>query len=310
MKMKTKTLISSVLLAAIFACWGWFIYSHSGDFARILSVSPAGLLLLFALAAFAMGLRGMVLKEVTAHLGVSLSLGEALQIVAATTFLNYLPMKAGVGTQAVYLKFRHKLPYAGFLACFAVSYLASFVAVGILGLIISGPVWAAGKCNVLVPVSFSLLLLGCLLVLAIPGKWHYAGKSRLLRGLSETAASWQQLRSTPLLLARIAAINLPLVIFGGLRLYVCFVLLGYDVPVYAPVLMSLIAYPLHLISIVPGTLGIREAGIAALGLAFGQAIKTGVVAATLDRAAIMVVVFVWGPIASFSLLKQKRGAET
>jgi len=307
--MKKRTLISSVLLVAILACWGWFLRAHWHRFARLGDVDAGGLAALLALTVAGFVLRGVVLRWVSGHVGARLGLRESWHIAAATTFLNYLPVKAGIGAQTVYLKAVHKLPYARFAACFAATYLTQFLAISGVGLAICLGLHAAGAGQPVLTAGFAAFLAVCVVAALTPARWHYEGGSKLLSSLAHALASWHRLRRARGLLARIVFVQLVLILLRGCRLYVSFRLLGYEVSFPGAVMMTLAGFVIHLLGVVPGSLGTREAAMAGLGAVLGTPVEASLLAATLDRAAIMAVAFTWGPAASGLMLRGRRRAD-
>jgi uncharacterized membrane protein YbhN (UPF0104 family) len=213
-------------------------------------------------------------------------------------------MKAGLGAQTVYLKVTHAVPYARFAACFAANYLTHFMAMSVVGLGLSLGFYLGGKSSGLMAGAFAVLAGICAAIVTLPARWSYAGKNWFLRKVASAVRAWDMLRTAPGLLTCVGTLRLLAVLLRGLRLYVCLRLLGYEVPFAGALLMSLITAPIHMIGIVPGSLGVREAGIAFMGTLIGLSVEVGALGAALDRAANMLVIIPWGTAAT-ALLRRK-----
>ena len=297
--MNRKSLVSFVLLAAILAVWAWLVWSRWDKFGELGRVSALAACALLALAACGVVARGLILRAVAAEVGADLPVGEAVNLVAATTFLNYLPMKAGVGAQTVYLKRRHRLPYARFAALFAASYLTQFLAVGVLGVVTSVGLQITGRGHLGLTIGSAVFLAACLAVALYPGRWDYRGNSRLLKSVAHGIDSWHALRGSRALLLRVGAVQVLLIGVRVVRLHLSFRLLGYaDISLPAVLMATLVTFPVHLLSPVPGSLGLREGAMAWVCAVLGVGWENGFVGATLDRLSIMVVAFTWGGLAT------------
>ena len=289
-------------LAVLCGIGVYYVVRHGEQFSGILRVGAVQVVAMLALTLISGTVYATVLRTAANHLGTRLSLGESVAMFWATAYANFLPMKAGLALQGVYLKRNHELPYSRFASYTAGVYVILFLAIGVAGMGLSVPSVLRGECGLLVPAGFAALALACLVPILVPAAGRYAGGSRALGALSRVVQGWHELRSDRGMLLKITVVSAASILLQSLRLVVAYRALGYDTPWNAVLLVALAGGFVELLSVVPGGLVLREAAIGGMGVAVGNAFGVGVVAGTLDRAASMVVIFVLGPLAVHHLL--------
>jgi len=290
------------VLVLVVAIAGYFIHRYHEQFAGILRIRAWQALVLVALTVLSGSLQGLVTMLAANHLGARISLREALAIAWATSYANFLPMKAGLALQGLYLNKRHALPYARFLALTAGAYVIQFLLVGLTGVALSLGPYFRGRCHAAVPLGFASLAIGSLVPIALG---RAMGPTRVAGGgvLARIMQGWALLASAPLLLLKLSSVIAGTLLLLATRLWLAYGALHYATPWRAALVVAMASTLVQITSIVPGGLGLREAAIGGLGTAFGVAFGPGVVAASLDRASSMLPIFLIGPFALHVILR-------
>ena len=302
--MKPRQIVSIVALLLVTAVGAYYVSHYRDSFARILHVPVAGVLALVVLALLAWYTRAAVLRLAMRELGAEISLLESNMLVWAAFYWNYLPMKPGIYAQAIHMKLRRGLPYSRFAAYLLASNLVGVLLRSTLGLLVTAPLAYQGRLTPIVPAVFGAAALACAAVMAVPTRWGYAGKHSILRALSRAVDAWHEFRKASGLLVRIGLWNLAQVAVSTAHIYLCLSMTSatHSLPL---ALVIVLVTPLNVLgAIVPGNLGINEALVGIIVMAFGGSATDGVVAATLGRVARLLPTVVLGSIASHRILSQ------
>jgi len=214
------------------------------------------------------------------------SFPRMFQLTCASALLNYLPLRPGLFGRAAYLKLRHELPVYQSLLILAVTMVIGGIVLGATAVAVlgAGATWRLTACG--------SLLAGLLLCSAIAGPLA----KRLLQRPTFAAWSWLPLKVADMLV-------------GGVRLWVAFRILGYQLTFEQAIAVGAIRAVgslVDMLGITPNGLGLREwviggtTGLA--GIAEGPA---GIAASLLDRGVEAAVVVVTG-LVSIAQLKDRR----
>jgi uncharacterized membrane protein YbhN (UPF0104 family) len=308
LKAQSRTAISAVLLAVALSIGAWYIVAHRARFAVLLTVPLPGIAALATLTvAFRAG-EAIVLRLAVRHLGVSLGIGESNLLAWATGYWNLLPAKPGTGALALYLKHRHNVHYSGFAAYVIAVNLLRVAAGALVGAVASFVFWTRGQLPPILPVVFGSMLACCALVMVAPSRWHYEGRSRILRALSNTGHAWHVMRARRGLLLRISWLRAVECGLGASGTWLCFRLTGTPLSAGQALVLMPVSMLVHIVTLVPGQLGVREALAGAVAAAFGYTFADGTVASTLGRATGLPLVLLGGTLSSWWLHKRWTGS--
>jgi len=295
--MKPRQIVSLLVLLAVLSAGGYYIASHHERFAVIARVPASGVVALAALAFLGWSIGALLLRVTFGELGSSVSPLESHLLVWTAQYWNYLPMKPGLYAQAVFMKRRRDLSYSRFLAYVLAMNLVASLSRGVLGVLITVPIWLGGELTPLVPAAFAVVTGGCAALMALPTQWQYGGRRRVLRTICRVGSAWHQIRASRVL-ACIALWKTAQVLVQVAYLNLCFQLVGIEGALPQALIVVLLTPLSSLAGLVPGGLGVREALVGVVVMAFGGTLADGVVAATLGRAVRLAMTLVLGPIAS------------
>ncbi len=106
----------------------------------------------------------------------------------------------------------------------------------------------------------------------------------------------------------IGAWHLAVVAGGTAQIYLCLRFVGVDHALPQALTSALLSPLVAFLAFVPGNLGVNEALVGLVVLAYGGSLTDGVVGAALGRAVRMGLTLILGPIASHRLLFQRAEA--
>ncbi len=309
-----RSFFSYIVCILILALFLWSTVSHWHEFAQIATVGYSGLFFVSFLFLFSRVCVVFSLLAITKHLGTRLSFYEAFQIDMATSFLNYIFSKSGLFVRAVYLNKKHSFSYSNYSSLFIAMSLLQLFSCGCLGILFSLFLLGGNEGSVSI-ISFFFLLL-CLFCIALTLIPQFISKL-FLRKESWLAANVLRILSACEILFKARKLLLILVLWTilgtliiGLRLYVCYWLLGYNASWVAVFIMAMAAIASRAVSVVPGGIGIREFVIGIVGVGLGDNFEVGVVAATLDRIGVLIVVGLLGSISTLNLYSKTMKGKT
>lgn len=292
--MKRAWRLIEQVLSVVGVLWlCWFIYdSRDTIFDGVATTSPydlAALIVLILVSWFAMGLQNVVLLK---SQNVQMGAGESLLVHASTSLLNYVPTRLGTLFRFRYLLQVHGLSYDRNLGLIALrfglllSVSAIMATVGIIGLgLVSGLKDAA-------MVLGLFALAGVAVVLFL---WRVAPSQgeglfwKLWNGFVAAIHEGRQRKDRLAILAFLIVVQL---VLGAIRMDIAFDIVGMPVDLPLLLVVSPIVVLLGLFSF--ASLGVREAIIGALVAATGQNFTAGVIAASAERAALLLLCLTLG----------------
>ena len=295
---KPKQIAALIFLFVTLAVGVYYVALHHDRFAAILKVHPSGVALLVTLALLRWSIEASVLRLTVKELGTSVGSLESHFLVWTARYWNYLPMKPGTYALAVYMKRERGLTYSRFMAYLLAVNLVAIFSRGVLGLAVTVPIYLAGNVTLLIPALFATMVVLAVGAMAVPTRWTYSGQSLFLRTMSHVGYAWHHIRLSRGLLARIGLWTIAQSLVGIAYLSLCFRLVGIENSLREPLVAVLLTPVISLIGIVPGGLGVREALVGAVAMAFGGSFTGGVVAATLARVVTLSLLIILGPISS------------
>lgn len=271
---------------------------------RLWQVTWPMLLAITALFMVMRAFQGEVFREALIALGVRIGHYEAFMLAMIVSLANLLVPRMGMGAPALYLKARHRVPIADFVALLLPTTVLQLTCMGAVGLLCqlwllqNGQPWDWRLSAVLAGMLlFSLI---CLLEPAkLPERWTGKIASFLRRFLR----SWSILRASPRLVLYILLLQLGVLLVQAVRLWVCFYAIGEHPSLASVIVASFLGQVGSLLGYTPGGLGFREGGIALGAGMMGVTPESAVAAGLLDRAVMTVVVFVLGQIGTWQFVR-------
>lgn len=158
---RVGTAISVTLAAAFVALAVWFLDRHPDELAHLRTVSVPHLLAAAFCMAANLTLNGYFTSLALEGLQIRVPLSDCLCLSYSATFSNQvLPLRAGLGLRAVYLKHLYRVPYTQFVGTVSAYVALVLLAHSVLGL--GGVLLIGGQGG---PVS--ILVLACFVVVTV-----------------------------------------------------------------------------------------------------------------------------------------------
>jgi uncharacterized membrane protein YbhN (UPF0104 family) len=140
-------------------------------------------------------------------------------------------------------------------------------------------------------------MLGAALVFAfVPLPHGHRLPGRLEHWWRDFHTGWELVRKNPRSALEVFALESARMVLSAARLAVAFGILGVHEPFVLYLVLAPVASVSTILAFTPGAIGIREAAIAGAALALGFKLPTGLLAASVDRGAMIVVTVVLGAV--------------
>jgi uncharacterized membrane protein YbhN (UPF0104 family) len=300
-----------LVLALQAVCVAWaakILWQERAELEQALNLSIPALLALIGLVFVAHLQRTYEFTYMLRSLGVREPFLEGFWLTGAGFLLNHLPFSAGLLMRAAVLKRDYSLSYASYLSLVTVNALINVAMAAALGL---GAVWlspahhATGALGL--TVAFWGMLFGSLLAVCWPRAWLPNGQHYLWRRLRAFLSGVVELRGNGGRLVWLAMLAATRIAVAGVRMQICFSVLGADVSPLAASILASTSILFTLFNVTPGNLGLRELALAAVAATLGSSYGVGMAAASIDRVVLLGYTVAAGLPGIWSLRRRARG---
>ncbi len=236
---------------------------------------------------------------------ISLTWKEGLSLISAQALGNYLPLSGGVISNAAYLKVKKGLPITHFISYFAGDTILKIFIYSILGILFSFYLYIdQGIFNLPTSLLFLALIVLSLLIFTIklPSSLN---RNKFTQKFLKLQDGLQEIKNHPKAMLLSSVIHILVLIILSARLKIIFNELDTEISLFAIFIMTMITNIIRVASIFPGNLGVRESIISILSKLYGVSASIGLVAAIIDRAVVIIVVFIMGVIFGKNLLNKE-----
>lgn len=255
-----------VLTIGIMGYFAYYFYNNRVDLLAVLQISPKYLLVIFLLYALAFFINGIFIKVTLKSFKKTVPVFESFYISTISSLGNYfLPMRGGAAIRSVYLKKRYDFSYAHFVSTLYGMYIIVFLVNSFLGLV--SLVWIDVKYSIssLPLYLFFGGLFVVMLVLSLvkfpldkikEPKRKFVGK--VVGIVKNILNGWNIIVEDRRLLFSLVGLIFASTLVTGLLFFFQFKALGIDVSIMNVILYNCLSGVSLLVSITPGSLGIRE----------------------------------------------------
>ncbi len=229
---------------------------------------------------------------------------DGFLITAASTLANQLPIPGGIMSKGYYLKRRYDLSYTKFATSTVATFFCYFSVNGLIG-VVALLYWRIVQGGEVPSVLFAAFggMTASILVFWLPLERIRIPEK--LRQLTHQAVDgWTTIGRARGLLSQLTVLQAGLVVLLSLRYWIAFHMLSQDVTLSQTLLFASASILTQLVSIAPGGLGVREAIVAATATVLGFDAATSIVAVSLDRLVITIMIVLTGWISIVILGKQ------
>ncbi len=297
-------LLQWALLLAAVAFIVWMVATRGDDLQAAFDLTPR-LFALISLSCFGTFiLNGIELQVLSSRFERHIPFKDAMFLGLMVSTLNYLPMKTGTVLNGVVLRARYKLSLSHFTALIAGSSVIHLWVCGVMAgasLLLAGTEMGWGLLFLLVPTAIVAGLM-------IWGRMRESGRfeahdSRMVRVASRAVDGMGEMFSDGPLLAKDIAINVGLVTLWGLRVFWSFESLGVKASFSQALTVTALGILFTRLSIIPGGVGLREAGAAFGSKITGLPAGVGFASSVVDRAVMLFWLLVVGVPATVYFLR-------
>lgn len=279
-----KRAIFSYLLTIIFVIvFLYYLEKNRQILESLRSISLRYLVLIGLLVIPSKVVIGLKFKVMMDFFGARLKFREWFGLACISSMANYiLPAKAGIATQAFYMKRIHNFDYTKFIVFLAVFAVFLFTLNSFSGLLLL----------IFYPAVKGKFFLGLFYIFSVTAAISLAAiillpyLSRLKirwRLISKIAEGISVMRKAHFVLPYLFIIQLFEVFFVGLRLFLSYRAIGVDIELVPALIVGLFASSSGILNITPANLGVRELAIAFSSLLVGESTAVGLTASLLDR---------------------------
>jgi uncharacterized protein (TIRG00374 family) len=264
-----KKLLKYLKIVITIAVLGFFVYyfiNNKEDLLKVLSVPILPLVGIMISYSIVFYLNGVFIKVILQTFKKKISLIEAFYVSVISSLGNYfLPMRGGAVIRSVYLKKNFEFPYEYFVSTLYGYYIIVFLVNAFVGLI--SLVVISIKYNVTsIPLYlFFGGLFAVMLVLSFvkfPVKKIKGSKNKVLDKvlsvIKNILEGWNMIVENKRLLISLIVITLIALVVGIALFYFEFRALSIDASIMNVILYNCLSGVSLLVSITPGSLGIRE----------------------------------------------------
>lgn len=261
-----KKYLPPILTASFLSVFLVYFLSNIKDFEILIDINPMYLILIALLQLSVIIINGVFFIVILQNFKIKIAFRESLLISTLSAIGNYFtPFRGGAGMRAIYLKKNHKLSYSDFLSTLAGNYVIVFFVnsmVALIGLLILKLKGVTAS-----PVLFlffgalATTLLG-LIVLPIKDGGilttnNYIPKL-ISRNTSLVIRGWNRLTQNRKVIFQLILLTLINSLIGIVLFYVEFNALEVETDFVTTIIFSSISSVSLLLSITPGSIGIRE----------------------------------------------------
>lgn len=301
-----KLIYSYLILALLVAGFAYYFKGHREEFRLLRRVSAGYLFGIAALVFLFKLVLSLKFKTLIAFSGIRLKLREWLGLPCVSTMVNYLlPARAGVATQALYLKKAYKFEYSRFAV-----YLTGFLIFAMLANSASGMLFLTIYYlmhGVFFTAIFFIFLICLILSLTLIFLMYYMPSIEIRwEVLEKLLKGFNFIKNKRHLVLRLLLIQFADIIITGLRLFLAYKALGIEIDILPVFMVGLFASTSAIFSITPANLGIRELFITVSSMLIGETVAVGIMASLLDRTIGAAISFVTGFAFIFVLMPRKK----
>lgn len=247
-------------------------------------------------------------RDLLSVMNIRMGASESFQLSIITGFYNVItPFRGGMAVRAVYLKKHYAFSYTDFLATTAATYIITFLIAGLVGLVTTALLYArAHTYSALLGVVFAITTAGMVVLMLLPKLQE--PKHRWLSKLVRVVNGWHIVRRHPRVVLSITLLTAAQLVIGAVMLLLQFRVFGVPVDLTQALFLASIGSLGILIAITPAGLGISEAITVFSALTIGITPAQSLAAAILGRLVSVVVLFILGPIFTYTLLHRSPRA--
>ncbi len=305
--MKVRQFLKHLLTLCILIAFGYYLHARWETFQSLVDVSwyhLGGIVVGVLITWFLMSLQSLIILRAE---GVRIGVGENFFLLLATIIGNYLPMRLGTFLRLRYLKVRYGLRYARFGSVAGIRVVVHVFAVGVFGFF--GLVVMAtlhGVFSWMLASLFAMMIAVSLLAYCIPPPKFGTRDGKLIRVWRDFSTGFANIRKNSRLGVQLCILMFLQFVALSVRLHFAFDAIHFSPSSAIYLLLAPVTALLTIMTITPGSLGIREGAMGYVTLATGYDFQQGIFAGTIDRGVLLLLSFSLG-LLSFLFIWKRLG---
>lgn len=293
-----------VITLGVVAYFVYYFYNNKSDLLAVFHISPSYLILVFFLASLTIFINGVFIKVILQSFKKVITVLESFYVSVISSLGNYfLPLHGGTVIRSVYLKKKFDFPYAHFVSTLYGYYVVVFLVNSFMGLLsLAFITFKYGISSLPLYLFFGGLFITMLVLtfIKLPSRKERKGKVKFLDKalgvLNKISEGWNTIVENKKLLLNLVGISLIFFIATGILYYFQFKALGIDVTAIKVLLYNCLSGVSLLVSITPGSLGIREGIFSITSDILGISNEQIMQLALLDRGVMLLCLVVLGVV--------------
>lgn len=291
------------LIISLIIC-GWIVWNYRKLFSLIWEIEPGSLIILVVLFAIVQLVNGYKVFMIVRFFGLRMKPIDWIGLPYVTSYLNYLPVNAGTGVTAIFLKKKYGLPYTKFVSISGTLLLLQMLCFSTAGLLLMGLIRISeGYVNGYAVGGFLFIFLGVIGLGLLP-VGIVKGQSRVANWIKSALVGFDDLRRDYSLILRLMLNSYLQLALMGLIIYFTFMSLGLLVSYLDGLLVGIVTSVSKYQFLLPGLLGFREMFIASMTKMVQGSFSDGIIVAVTDRVISGVVTIVLGNIFMWMIIKR------
>lgn len=315
-----KKLLKYLKIVITIAVLGFFVYyfiNNKEDLLKVLSVTILPLVGIMISYSIVFYLNGVFIKVILKTFKKKISLIESFYVSVISSLGNYfLPMRGGAVIRSVYLKKNFEFPYEYFVSTLYGYYIIVFLVnafVGLISLVVISMKY--GITSIPLYLFFGGLFVAMLVLsfVKFPVKKIKGSKNKVidkvLSVIKNILEGWNMIVENKRLLISLIVITLVALVAGIALFYFEFRALSIDASIMNVILYNCLSGVSLLVSITPGSLGIREGIFSITSDILGISNEQIMQLALLDRGvSVIVLVVLFVPLYTIVSFKKRYEA--
>ena len=275
-----------------------FLWDQRDELSRAFQTSWENLVLLLLLSAVGQVANATEFWMLYRAGGSNIGWMDNFSSFNASQLGNFAPLQAGSVYRIHFIKQTYGVSYPRSLTTYAQNVVITIGAGGLCGLV--------GVCATALTSGHSFswimfavtggMLVGAVVFAFVPLPHGHWLPGKLKHWWRDFHTGWELVRKRPRSALEVLALELARMVLSAARLAVAFSVLGVHEPFVLYLVLAPVASVSTILAFTPGAIGIREAAIAGAALALGFKLPTGLLGASVDRGAMIVVTVAMGAL--------------
>lgn len=308
--MTKNKIIYYLILIFIFVFSAIYIINNFDFFENTTEINSQGFYLLFICGLIALFALSLEFNFIMRIFNVKLRFKEWFGLSATNNMYSYiLPARGGLVARAFYLKKKYNFNYALYASLLGGSFIIGFVVsslVAVVLVVVKYLITSQFYTDLfLISLLFFIINISVIFfILRKPERKIRIGITKIDNILSDIYSGFIFFKTNKKAVYLVIISQFALIFFLGLRLYVSFRVIDISVDLLSILIVQSLVVFSMVLSVTPGNLGIKEGIIGLLATMIGVSLDNAIMAAAIDRAAAMVIVFAFGSVFHFILGKE------